>query len=127
MTEPLSEQERRELADQHRGEVVEGSAEEIEPRRVPQMVSLRLDGEILAILRDIATERGISMSDLLREGVDYVIEAWRGGRHVAHLSYVSSATGRTFAGEFNVVFDSVAGSGYEPIWDRSNARPGIPA
>ncbi len=102
--EQMSEQERRELAFQHRGELSAEPAEVVEPRRVAQMVSLRLDGEILATLRDIATERRVSVSDLLREGADAVIASWTGNRRVAHISYTSSVwPGRSFSGAYDVL------------------------
>jgi hypothetical protein len=101
--ESMTEQERRALAYQHRGEVADDPGEAVEPRRMPQMVSLRLDGEILGSLRDIANERGVSLSDLLREGADYVIAAWEGSRRSAHIRYVSSVwPGRSFSGSYDV-------------------------
>jgi hypothetical protein len=74
---PMSDQRadeavRRNLARQHRGEVVEGSGEPIEGRSVPQMVSVRLDPALLAELRALARKRGSTVSDLLREGAGLV-------------------------------------------------------
>ena len=71
----MSERERRELANRHRGEVVPDSGTQVEGRRLAQIVSLRFEPEILATLRDIATRRGVTVSDLLREGADTVIAA----------------------------------------------------
>lgn len=69
----LSERERRELAQAHRDEIDVESALPIAPKRLGQMISLRLDPEIAIALRDLATERGVSMSDLLREGAARVL------------------------------------------------------
>lgn len=67
-----SEREKREAAQRHRGQVVEGSGRPIEGRHLPQMVSVRLDPNILSDLRELARSRGASVSDLLREGAALV-------------------------------------------------------
>jgi len=68
-----SERARREEALAHRGEVVAESGEPVEPRRIPQMVSLRLDPETLAALRQLASQRKVTVSELLREGAEQVL------------------------------------------------------
>jgi hypothetical protein len=73
MAEPLSERERRELAESGRDDVVAGSAVAFEGRRLGQMVSLRLEPEVLVQLREAANRRRISLSDLLREGAMMVL------------------------------------------------------
>ena len=83
----LSERERRELADAHRGEVVLESAEPVEPRRFGQMVSLRLEADTIEALRDIANRRGMTLSDLLREGAGVVIAADQRSQVITDLSY----------------------------------------
>jgi predicted DNA-binding ribbon-helix-helix protein len=70
-----SEQERRELAQQHAGEVVEGSGRVVTPRRLGQMVSLRLEPAVAEALRELANQRGISLSELLREAAIRLFEA----------------------------------------------------
>jgi hypothetical protein len=70
-----SERERRELAQQHAGEVVEGSGRAATPRRLGQMVSLRLDPGLAEALRKLAERRGISLSELLREAAIRYVEA----------------------------------------------------
>jgi len=70
---PMSEVVRRELADAHRDDAVIGSSP-VEGRRLGQMVSLRLEPEVLSALRQIANERGVTVSDLLREGAGLVLE-----------------------------------------------------
>jgi len=69
----MSEREKRELANAHRGEVLVESAQAIEGRRLDQVVSLRLEPETVAELREIANRRGVTVSDLLREGAAMVI------------------------------------------------------
>jgi len=69
----MSEIERRELADAHRGEVVPGSGTPIEGRRLGQIVSVRLEPDTLAALREIANRRAVTVSDLLREGAGMVL------------------------------------------------------
>jgi uncharacterized protein (DUF4415 family) len=65
---------RRERAQAHAGEVVAGSGSRGKPRRMAQMVSVRLDGEIVSRLRNIAEQRGVSVSDLLREGAQLILD-----------------------------------------------------
>jgi len=72
-----SEQERRELAQQHAGEVVEGSGRVVTPRRLGQIVSLRLEPGLAEALRKLADQRGISLSELLREAAVRLLEAER--------------------------------------------------
>ena len=69
-----SEIARRERAQAHAGEVVSGSGKRGKPRRMAQMVSVRLDGELISMLRTIAEQRGVTVSDLLREGAQLILE-----------------------------------------------------
>jgi Ribbon-helix-helix protein, copG family len=69
-----SEQERRELAQQHAGEVVEGSGRVVVPRRLGQMVSVRLEPGLAEALRELANRRGISVSEALREAAIRLLE-----------------------------------------------------
>jgi predicted DNA-binding ribbon-helix-helix protein len=71
----MSEIQRRELANAHRGEVVPGSGRPVEGRRLGQMISLRLEPDTIATLRGIANRRGVTVSDLLREGAGMVLAA----------------------------------------------------
>lgn len=64
---------RRNRAQNHAGEVVSGSGTRGTPRRMAQMVSVRLDGELINELRSIADQRGLTLSDLLREGAEVVV------------------------------------------------------
>ena len=65
---------RREKAQTHAGEVISGSGVQGSPRRMPQMVSVRLDGGLVSSLRAIAEQRGLTLSDLLREGAEMVVQ-----------------------------------------------------
>ena len=44
-----------------------GETWKVEARRLDQMISARLDPVLVAALKDLAAERGVSLSDLLRE------------------------------------------------------------
>lgn len=68
-----SERARREEALEHKGEVVPESGRPIEPKRVPQVVSLRLDPELISALRNLAEVRESTVSKLLREGAECVL------------------------------------------------------
>jgi hypothetical protein len=65
---------RRERAQAHAGEIVPGSGKRGKPRRMAQMVSVRLEGELVSRLRNIAEQRGVTVSDLLREGAEVVVQ-----------------------------------------------------
>lgn len=69
-----SEIARREEAHAHAGDIVAGSGRRGKPRRMAQMVSVRLDGELVAELRTIAQERNTTISDLLREGAALIVQ-----------------------------------------------------
>jgi hypothetical protein len=69
-----SEAARRERAQTNAGQVVPGSGKRGKPRRMAQMVSVRLDGELVSRLRTIAYQRGVTVSDLLREGAEQVVQ-----------------------------------------------------
>ncbi len=64
---------RRERAQAHAGEVVPGAGSRGKPRRMAQMASVRLDGELASRLRTISAQRGVTVSDLLREGAELVV------------------------------------------------------
>jgi len=69
-----SEIARREEAQAHAGEIVVGSGERGTPRRMAQMVSARLDGELVRKLRTAARQRNTTVSDLLREGAELIVQ-----------------------------------------------------
>lgn len=81
----MSETERRETAQRHAGEVVEGSGQPAGPRRLGEMVSVRLEPALAAALRDVASRKCTTVSDLLR---DAAVEA------VAAEGYCRSCLGR---------------------------------
>lgn len=47
--------------------LIEGSGRRGEARRLDQMISARLDPPLVAALRALAKQRGVSLSDVLRE------------------------------------------------------------
>ena len=55
-------------------DLVEGSGRRLEPRRLDQMISVRLDPTIVAALRQIASQRGISLSEAVREAALLLLE-----------------------------------------------------
>jgi uncharacterized protein (DUF4415 family) len=69
-----SEIARRQEAQAHAGGIVAGSGRRGKPRRMAQMVSVRLDGELIGKLRIVAKERNATLSDLLREGAELIVE-----------------------------------------------------
>ena len=69
-----TERELRDLAFQHLNELILDDAEPMEPARLSQMVSLRLDSDVVAALRDLANKRGTTVSELLREGAGLILE-----------------------------------------------------
>jgi hypothetical protein len=71
----MNESERRKLANDHRGEVVPGSGTPVAGRRLGQIVSVRLEADTIAALREVANRRGMTVSDLLREGAGKVLAA----------------------------------------------------
>ncbi|MCP4304588.1 MAG: ribbon-helix-helix protein, CopG family [bacterium] len=72
------EHRRRALAEEHRGDVAEDSGAPVEPRRLDQMISVRLDPEIVRELRSIARSRNTTLSGVLREAaVQYTTSAHR--------------------------------------------------
>ncbi len=94
MTENWRDEEvrMREEAQAHAGEIIEGSGSLGTPRRMPQMASVRLDGSLLRRLRALARERGVTLSDLLREGAELVLE----GQHVEETrTYIRAIEGAT--------------------------------
>ena len=85
---------RRERAQAHAGEVVSGSGKRGKPRRMGQMVSVRLDGELVSTLRAIAEQRGVTVSDLLREGAELVVQKTYAASR-PRISYTISGTEET--------------------------------
>jgi hypothetical protein len=54
------------------GKVVPGAGKRGTPRRMDQMVSVRLDGELISRLKVVARQRGLTLSELVREGAELV-------------------------------------------------------
>lgn len=77
------EKELRNAAQAETGEVVvPGSGRVVEPREIKQMLSVRLEPELIAALRRVATKRGQSTSDLVREALVRLIET-ESAQHVS--------------------------------------------
>src|SRR5829696_9420901 len=74
MSENKSEITRREEALAHAGEVVPGSGVRGNPRRMARMMSVRLDGRLIGQLREVAQRRNTTVSELLREGAELVVQ-----------------------------------------------------
>jgi hypothetical protein len=76
----MNERKRREVAFEHRGEIVPNSGVPVEPKMLDQIVSVRLPGDMAAALRDAANARGVKVSDLLRQAARQIISTpigWR--------------------------------------------------
>ena len=87
-----SEIERRELAQAHAGEIDEDSGIPGTPRLMSQMVSVRLDGQLAMELWDAAERRGVTLSDILREGARLVLqEEYAQAEPQAHYEVVSGS------------------------------------
>ncbi len=69
-----NEEIRQEKAEDGAGKVVPGSGRRGKPRRMAQMISVRLDGELIGKLRIVAKERNATLSDLLREGAELIVQ-----------------------------------------------------
>lgn len=57
-------------ADEKGGGVIEGSGQLGEPRRLDQMVSARLNPELVAAARQYAQQHGMSLSDVIRHALE---------------------------------------------------------
>ena len=96
-TEREAEVEARRRADEARGQVVEGSGERIASRRMAQVISLRLDAELLADLRAYAKNRNVSLSDVIRSSAAAFLEEQATTPVLVQLRQVVHAEG----GEYN--------------------------
>jgi hypothetical protein len=81
----------REEAQANAGEVVEGAGSRGTPRRMPQMISVRLSGGLIRRLRALARERGVTVSELLREGAELVLEDQHAGESRAYITSIDGA------------------------------------
>ena len=68
-----NEEIRQEKLEAGAGKIVPGSGRRGTPRRMAQMVSVRLDGELVGQLRVVARERNVTLSELLREGAELIV------------------------------------------------------
>lgn len=72
-----SERERREEALSTRGGEVEGDPREVAGRDLKQMLSVRIESDLVAELRQIAEHRGVKVSDLLREAAAKLVSDYK--------------------------------------------------
>lgn len=88
----------------------------VEPRRLDQVLSLRLAPETAAALRDIANQRGVAVSDLLREQAERIAR-W-GGPDEPAARFEATATWRcehlTMTGPFPVAPTGYCGCELQP-------------
>jgi len=93
-----SERDRRQRAYVARGDVDESVAEDVAPRKVNQMLSLRLDGAAVTALRALADQRGVTVSDLVRDAVTLFLttETTSATSYVTYFEVKSSHESRTF-------------------------------
>ena len=86
----MNEKERREAAQAALGgDVV--SAREVKPRAVMQMISVRVEPSVAAALRQVAGDRGIKVSDLIREAILAAISS-HNPREIELRTWVKPAT-----------------------------------
>lgn len=111
-----SERDRRERAYEHRGELAQDSAESVAPRRLDHAVSVRLDPQVLTALRNVAESRETTVSDLLREGAQRVLEEEQsyGTFRLLRLSVSSPREARTQDVTYNLTAGGMSLE-YEPI------------
>lgn len=69
-----TEKERREKARRLAGKVVAGSGKKITPKSLDQIVTLRLDSNLIVELRKLAKRDHMTVSELLREGAALLIQ-----------------------------------------------------
>lgn len=93
------------------------------PPRGSQMVSLRLDGDVLAALRSLAAAQGTTVSELLREGATGVIAAHGDRTRPARVRYVSSGPVSWVAGSYDVLMTR---SPSQPVMSRPPSPPPHP-
>lgn len=85
-----SEKQRRELAEREKGKVVEGSGQALVGRKLDQMVSLRLDPELLRSLREVAESSGNAVSDLIREAIVQWLSARETAQYSISISHIQT-------------------------------------
>jgi hypothetical protein len=94
---PREDEKRRREAAQAATADVEPGGTEVQPRSIKQMVSVRLEAKLLKELRLLASERGLSVSDLLREAAIGLIE--RSRPISVHVSVWSAGAPQVIRGE----------------------------
>ena len=80
-----SERERREAAEEAAEHGVEPGGREVPGRATKQMVSVRLEPELISALRRIADREGVAVSDLLRQAAKQLADEESRQRVQLHL------------------------------------------
>jgi hypothetical protein len=86
------EEKRRREAAQARTAEVEGGYE-VAGRSLKQMISARLEAQLLKDLRELAEQRGVSISDLLRQAAVELVERSRTAPVLVHFRPVGPSSG----------------------------------
>jgi hypothetical protein len=81
--ERRSERERRDEAQRNAEDLVEEAVREVPPSDMKQVLSLRMDPQLIRSLRRIATERGTTVSELLRQAATEIVSGSKVRHHVA--------------------------------------------
>lgn len=109
--DPREDEKRRREAAQAATARVEPGGAEVERRSIKQMVSVRLEAQLLKELRLLASERDMSVSDLLREAALRQIEESKLAS--VHVSVWSAGAPQVIQGEF--LTDQLATSGFAMV------------
>jgi Ribbon-helix-helix protein, copG family len=64
----------REAAQRDAGDPVEGSARVVPAREIKQMLSVRMEPELIAGLREVAANQGVTVAELMREAAASLVE-----------------------------------------------------
>ncbi len=84
-----SERERRQEAQDNAESLVVEPIGEVAPSDIKQMLSLRMDSQLIGMLRNIAQERGVTVSELLREAALDIVNR---SSMPTYVSYMESGT-----------------------------------
>ncbi len=118
--ERRSERERRDEAQRDAESLVEQALREVPPSDMKQVLSLRMDPQLIRSLRRIASERGTTVSELLREAASDVVNAasvptvvtYRAVPQPARPGRTSPATGHSRGDHITPSSSPTRGTGY---------------
>lgn len=106
-SDPRADEKRRRESAQTSDPSVEPGGSEVERRSIKQMVSVRLEAQLLKELRLIASERGVSISDLLREAAIDLVERARPTR--VYVALRSVGMSQVIHGEVSAALSATSG------------------